>query len=267
MESTMELQLSGKTAVVTGGSKGIGLEIVRTLLGEGMRVVSGSRTVTPALAATDAVPVTADLSTREGPTELIEQALAELGGIDVLVNNVGIGDTSDLAGGALHNLIELPDSAWEHTFDLHFYSALRVSRAALPSLIERRGTIINVSSAGARLVSAGPFDYNVSKAALNALTKVIAEQFGGQGVRAITVSPGPVKTGVWTDSDGFIARLAKEQGVDHETFAEELMGNLGASTGRITTPEEVARLIAFAASPNNISGAELLIDGGVIKNV
>lgn len=263
----MELGLSGKTAVVTGGSKGIGLATVRTLLAEGMRVVTGSRTVTPALAETAAVPVTVDLATPEGPGELVERALADLGGIDVLVNNVGIGDTDDINKGLRFNLIGLPDSAWEHTFNLHFYSALRVSRAALPSLIERQGTIINVSSNGARLVSSGPFDYNVSKAALSALTKVIAEQFGADGVRAITISPGPTKTGVWTDPDGAIARLAKENGVEHQTFADQVLSTMGASTGRLTTPEEVARLIAFTASPNNITGAEYLIDGGIIKSV
>jgi NAD(P)-dependent dehydrogenase (short-subunit alcohol dehydrogenase family) len=262
----MDLQLAGKTAVVTGGSKGIGLAVVRTLLAEGMHVVSGSRTLTPGLAETQAVPVQVDLSTPDGPAELIARAVAEFGGIDVLVNNVGIGDTADVAKGALLNLIDLPDSAWEHTFNLHFYSALRASRAALPSLIERRGTIVTVSSAGARLVSAGPVDYNVSKAALNALSKVIAEQFGAQGVRAITISPGPVRTGVWTDPDGFIARLAAENGVPHEAFVEQLMSGMGASTGRMSTPEEVARLIAFAASPSNITGADFLIDGGVIKS-
>ena len=263
----MELNLSGKTAVVTGGSKGIGLAVVRTLLAEGLRVVSGSRTVTPELEETDAVPVTVDLSTPEGPTELIDHALAELGGIDVLVNNVGIGDTDEIAKGVLLNLIDLPDSDWEHTFNLHFYSALRVSRAALPSLIERQGTVINVSSAGARLVSAGPFHYNVSKAALNALTKVISEQFGAQGVRAITISPGPVKTRVWTEPDGLIARVAEAQGIEHESFAEQVMSTVGSTTGRMTTPEEVARLIAFAASPNNITGAEYLIDGGATKSI
>jgi NAD(P)-dependent dehydrogenase (short-subunit alcohol dehydrogenase family) len=144
---------------------------------------------------------------------------------------------------------------------------LRVSRAALPSLIERQGTIVNVSSNGARLAGSGPFDYNVSKAALNALTKVIAEQFGAEGVRAITVAPGPVATGVWTDPDGPIGRLAKQNGVEHQAFADQLLSTAGAATGRITTPEEVARLIAFTASPNNITGAEYLIDGGIVKNV
>jgi NAD(P)-dependent dehydrogenase (short-subunit alcohol dehydrogenase family) len=262
----MDLQLTGKTAVVTGGSKGIGLAVVRTLIDEGMRVVTGSRTITPGLKETGAVPLTVDLTTAEGPTELIDGALHELGAIDLLVNNVGVGDTDDFAKGALLNLLELPDDAWEHTFDLHFYSALRVSRAALPSLVERRGTIVNVSSVGARALAAGPADYNVSKAALSALTKVIAEQFGPQGVRAITVSPGPVSTGVWVDPDGFVARLAAAQGVSHESFVEQAMSGLGVTTGRMSTPEEVARLIAFLASPNNITGNEYLVDGGMIKS-
>lgn len=263
----MDMNLAGKTAVVTGGSKGIGLEITRTLLDEGMHVVTGSRTITPELKATAATPVAVDLTTPDGAGHLIEAALAEHGAIDLLVNNVGIGDTDDVIKGALNDLADLPDDAWEHTFSLHFYTALRASRAALPSLISRRGTVINVSSAGARLVSAGPFDYNVSKAALNALTKVIAEQFGPQGVRAITVAPGPVETQVWTSPDGLIARLARTQGTSHQAFARQLMTTLGASTRRLTTPAEVARLVAFLASPSNITGAEYLIDGGIIKNL
>ncbi|WP_433237747.1 SDR family NAD(P)-dependent oxidoreductase [Streptosporangium sp. CA-135522] len=263
----MDLQLTGKTAVVTGGSKGIGLAVVRTLLAEGMRVVTGSRTITAELKETEAVPVTVDLTTAGGPARLIESAVAELGGIDLLVNNVGVGDTDDFAKGVRFNLLELPDDAWEHTFNLHFYSALRASRAALPSLIERRGTIINVSSVGARAAAAGPANYNVSKAALNALTKVISEQFGGQGVRAVTVSSGPVSTGVWTDPDGFVGRMAREQGLPHEVFMEQLISASGVTTGRLAAPEEVAQLIAFLASPVNITGSEHLIDGGMIKHV
>lgn len=263
----MDLQLAGKTAIVTGGSRGTGLAVVRTLLDEGMRVVAASRRTTPELKETGAVHVAVDLTEPAGAVELVDRATAELGGVDVLINNVGIGDTDDLVKGALLDLRELPDDAWKQTFDLHFYSALRVTRAALPSLIERRGVVVNVSSAGARIVSAGPAHYNVAKAALNALTKVVAEQFGGHGVRAVTVAPGPILTGVWTDPDGFIGRVAKEQGVAHEEFVARMTASLGASTGRISTPEEVARLIAFVASPNNVNGAEYLVDGGIIKNV
>jgi NAD(P)-dependent dehydrogenase (short-subunit alcohol dehydrogenase family) len=144
---------------------------------------------------------------------------------------------------------------------------LRASRAALPHLLARRGTIINISSVGARALGAGPADYNVAKAALSALTKVLSEQFGGQGLRAVTVSPGAVSTGVWADADGFVARLAKGQGVSHEAFVEQAMTAFGVTTGRISTPEEVAGLIAFLASPVNITGNEYLIDGGMIKNV
>jgi NAD(P)-dependent dehydrogenase (short-subunit alcohol dehydrogenase family) len=263
----MDLHLAGKTAVVTGGSKGTGLAVVRELIAEGVHVVAASRRTTPELKETGAAHVAVDLTTPDGAAELIDRATVELGGIDVLINNVGIGDTGDLLEGVLHTLLDLPEQAWRQTFDLHFYSALRVTRAALPSLIERRGVVVNVSSAGARLVAAGPAHYNVAKAALNALTKVIAEQFGGQGVRAITVSPGPISTGVWTDPDGFIGRVAQHQGLAHADMVAQLTDSLGAATGRISTPEEVARLIVFAASPNNITGAEYLVDGGITKSL
>jgi NAD(P)-dependent dehydrogenase (short-subunit alcohol dehydrogenase family) len=261
----MDLRLAGKTAVVTGGSKGIGLEVVRMLVDEGVRVVSGSRSITTELKETGATPVSVDLSTPDGPARLIDEALAELGWIDILINNAGIGDHSSLVEGATSNVLSLPDSAWEKSFNVNFYSALRTSRAAMPSLIERHGVIINVSSIGARLVGSGPVDYNIAKTALNALTKALAEQFGPQGVRTIGVSPGPVSTGVWTDPDGFIGQVGKASGVEHEAFVDQLLTTIGSSTGRLTTPEEVARLILFTASPNNITGVDYLIDGGAIK--
>ena len=262
----MDLNLDGRTAVVTGGSRGIGLAIVRTLLAEGARVVTGSRTITPELLATRALHISVDLATPDGPQLLVDEALRRLGGIDILVNNVGIGDPADLLAGALNPIHELTDDDWTHVFDLHFYSALRTTRAAIPSLIERHGTVINISSAGAHIVTAGPAHYNVAKAALNALGKVIAEQYGAAGVRAITISPGPVSTGVWTDPDGFIALVAERQGMDPEAFAKQLLGTLGASTGRITTPEEVASVVAFAAAPNNLTGTEIILDGGTVKS-
>ncbi|MET0235120.1 MAG: SDR family NAD(P)-dependent oxidoreductase [Kibdelosporangium sp.] len=263
----MDLRLAGKTAVVTGGSKGIGLEVVRMLIDEGVRVVSGSRSITADLKETGATAVSVDLSTADGPQHLIDEARTVLGGIDILVNNAGIGDHDALVQGATNNVLTLPDSAWERSFDINFYATLRASRAAMPSLIERRGVIVNVSSIGARMVGAGPVDYNIAKTALNGLTKALAEQFGPQGVRAIGISPGPVSTTVWSDPDGFIGQVAKAQGVAHEVFAEQMIKSIGSATGRLTTPEEVARLIVFAAAPNNISGADYLIDGSALRTV
>lgn len=263
----MDLHLEDKVAVVTGGSRGIGLATVRLLLAEGMDVLAGSRRSTPELEATGAAHLAVDLTTPDGPARLVDDAVERFGGIDLLVNNVGVGDTDDQIRGAIADMGTLSDDAWRIAFDLHFYSALRAIRAALPALVERRGVVVNVSAAGARLVAAGPIDANVAKAALNALTKVVSEQFGPQGVRAVTVSPGPTRTGVWTDPDGMVARLATAQGLDHAEFMAQLVNGLGAATGRLSEPEEIARVIAFAASPNNITGNELLVDGGIVKNL
>jgi NAD(P)-dependent dehydrogenase (short-subunit alcohol dehydrogenase family) len=263
----MDLGLQDKVAVVTGGSRGIGLATVRLLCDEGMHVMAGSRRSTPELEATPAAHLPVDLTTADGPARLVAAAVERFGGVDLLVNNVGVGDAEDQIRGVVEDLITLDDDAWRLTFELHFYSALRAIRAALPALIARRGVVVNVSAAGARLVAAGPVDANVAKAALNALTKAVSEQYGPQGVRAITVSPGPTRTGVWTDPDGMVARLADAQALDHAAFVAQLVEGLGAATGRLSEPEEVARAIAFAASPNNITGNELLVDGGIVKNL
>ncbi|HEY7484219.1 MAG TPA: oxidoreductase [Streptosporangiaceae bacterium] len=254
----MDLHLSGKTAVVTGASRGIGLAVTRTLVAEGMRVVGAARTITTELEETGAIPVSADLSTAEGVGRLVDEASV----IDVLVNNVGGGDDVDLGG-----FLSLDDAHWRENFDVNFYSALRVTRAALPSLIDRRGAIVNVSSAGARVPSGGPVAYNVAKAALTALSKALAEEFGPRGVRVNTVSPGPVRTSIWESADGFGGKLAANAGVDLPDFLEQVPEMMGMTTGRIAEPEEVAALIAYLASDRarSVCGADYAINGGLIK--
>lgn len=257
----MELNLAGKTAVVTGASRGIGLEVVRTLAGEGVRVVGAARTVTPELARS-ATAVAVDLSTPEGAAELIDRAQTVLGGIDLLVNNVGGGDSY-----AIEGFLIVDDDTWRRTFDVNLFSAVRVTRAALPSLLDRHGVVVNVSSIGARLPAAGPVDYNVAKAALTALGKALAEEFGPRGVRVNTVSPGPVRTAIWEAPDGFGARLAEASDTEHEEFLGRVPELMGMTSGRITEPEEVAALIAFLASDHarSVYGADHLIDGGLVK--
>ncbi|GAA2219350.1 SDR family oxidoreductase [Nonomuraea monospora] len=262
----MDMRLTGKTAVVTGASRGIGLAIVRALRAEGMRVVAAARTATPELKETGAVVVTADLSTADGPSRVIEQAVAELGGIDVLVNNVGGGDSAtDLVGGFL----TVGDEVWREVHDLNLLSSVRATRAAMPSLLRRGGTVVNISSNSARVPGAGPIAYATAKAALTAFGKALAEEFGPQGVRVNTVSPGAVLTAMWQAPDGYGAAAARAYGVDHEQFLAGLPANVGMTTGRFIEPDEVAALVTWLASPHagSVTGADYVMDGGAIKTV
>ncbi|UKY48304.1 oxidoreductase [Streptomyces inhibens] len=260
----MKLDLSSKTAVVTGASRGIGLATVRALIDEGVRVVDAARTITPDLKESGAFAVSADLGTADGVATLMDSAFAELGGIDLLVNNVGAGDAVEPIG-----FLDTDDAQWKSIFDLNLLSAVRVSRAALPSLIERRGAIVNVSSINSRLPAAGPVAYSAAKAALTALGKSLAEEFGPRGVRVNTVSPGVVRTAIWEDPDGFGGKVASGAGAEHAAFLEQLPDAFGITTGRITEPREVAALITFLLSDvaGNVTGADYVIDGGTVKTI
>nr|WP_231904906.1 SDR family oxidoreductase [Streptantibioticus cattleyicolor] len=255
--------MSGKTAVVTGASRGIGLAVVRTLTGEGVRVVGAARTVTAELKDAGAVPVAVDLSTPEGCAELVQRALAELGGIDLLVNNAGGGDHFTAAG-----FLTADDEIWERSWALNFFAPVRLIRAALPSLIERRGAIVNVSSIGARNAT-GPIDYATAKAALNTLGKALAAEFGPRGVRVNTVSPGPTRTPVWEDPDGYGAQQAALGGQELADYVARVPARSGQLTGRLVEPGEVADLIAFLGSDlaASVHGADYVIDGGALKTV
>jgi NAD(P)-dependent dehydrogenase (short-subunit alcohol dehydrogenase family) len=260
----VKLNLDSRTAVVTGASRGIGLATVRALIDEGVRVVGAARTITPELTDTGAVAVSADLSTAHGVTTLFDRAHAELGGIDLLVNNVGGGDALDPAG-----FLDTDDTQWARVFDINLFSTVRACRAALPSLIERRGAIVNVSSINSRFPSVSPVAYAAAKGALATFGKSLAEQFGPRGVRVNTVSPGPVRTAVWEDPNGFGGKVAASVGADHATFMEQIPQSLGITTGRLTEPDEVASLIVFLLSDvaGNITGADYIIDGGMVKSL
>jgi len=259
----MDLELQDKVAVVTGGSKGIGLAVARTLAAEGAKVVVGARTV-DAMPEIDGVSAMAlDLAAADGPARLVAYA-AELhgGAVDILVNNVGGAPVR------LDGFLAVGDDAFEATMQLNFYAAIRAIRAVLAGMVERgQGAIVNVASVNAFLPDPNVIDYGAAKAALVNTSKAIAQEVGPHGVRINDVSPGPVATDLWLGDDGVAATVAAASGgqaTDVKAGAEAQM-----VTGRFTTPDEVGTLVALLASPRtaNVTGAQYVIDGGMIKTL
>jgi NAD(P)-dependent dehydrogenase (short-subunit alcohol dehydrogenase family) len=260
----MDLNLAGKVAVVTGAGKGIGMAATRALADEGAHVVAGSRTTDTLDGLKGVTPVAVDLTAPDGPAQLIRRATEEHGRVDVLVNNVGA--VRMRTEGFLGTSDE--DFAW--AMQMNFFIALRASRAALTEMVKNgNGAIVNVASVNAFFQpDAATIDYGAAKAALVNLTKTLAQEFGPRGIRVNAVSPGPVATDLWLGEHGVAATVAKATGVDADTARQTIIAGIGGfATGRFTTPEEVATLITFLASDRagNITGANYLIDGGLIK--
>lgn len=260
----MDLNLSGRVAVVTGGSKGIGLATVRGLLDEGAHVVCASRTPPP---DEGVLHIAADLTDAAAPAAVIAQTVEVFGGVDILINNAG-GPPPDVALPRF-GFLGLTDDDWLRMLDFNLLSAVRMCREALPPMLARGGgAIINVSSVMARQPSAANVDYGAAKAALAHLTKSLAEEFGPQGIRVNTICPGPVRTPWWTDAGGAADIFAAATGTDRDavlsTVAPEMMQLV---TGRLIEPAEIADAVLLLASPRSAStiGAEFVVDGGMLK--
>jgi NAD(P)-dependent dehydrogenase (short-subunit alcohol dehydrogenase family) len=262
----MDLHLAGKTAVVTGASKGIGFAITQALAGEGVNVVAGARAATTELsdlaARTTVYPVAVDLTSPDGPARLIGAAIAAYGALDILVNNVGA--VRPRTGGFL----SVTDDDWLSALTINFLAAVRTTRAALPHLIERGGgAIVTINSVNARLPDPLVIDYSAAKAALGNFSKSLSKEVAAHGIRVTTVSPGPVSTGLWLGTDGVAATVARTVGAAPEAVAQKAAGE--SATGRFTQPEEVADLVLLLASDRaaNITGADFTIDGGLISTL
>jgi NAD(P)-dependent dehydrogenase (short-subunit alcohol dehydrogenase family) len=264
----MDLGLAGRVALVTGGSKGIGLAVVEALLAEGARVAAVSRSETPELRALpgELLHVPADLTEPDAPVRAVERTVEAFGGLDILVNNAGgppPGTTLPRFG-----FLGLSDRDWQAMLDFNLLSAVRACRAALPHLVERGGAIVNVSSGMALQPSAVNVDYSAAKAALMSVTKALAEEFGPQGVRVNGVCPGPTLTAWWTDEGGAADVLAEQTSTDRETVLSKLAPEMmQLHTGRLVDPREVADAVLLLVSPRSgsTSGTELVVDGGMVK--
>lgn len=261
----MDLEISGRTALVTGASKGIGLAITRALAAEGASVVAGALRGSPELdelsGSADVRPVSVDLTTPEGPGELVAAATAAHGGIDILVNNVGA------VRPRLEGFVALTDADWEWALTINFLAAVRTMRAAIPEMSGRPGaTIVTISSVNAFLPDPGVIDYSAAKGALTNLCKSLSKELG-PGIRVNTISPGPVQTDLWLGKSGVAATVGGASGTDPDEVVRQQAA--AAATGRFTHPGEIADLVLFLASDRaaNITGSDFTIDGGLIPTL
>jgi len=255
---SFDLELKGKRALVTGGTKGVGAAVVRSLVEGGARVVAAARTVPGDEDGVHYVAV--DVTTAEGCTQLAREALEHLGGIDVVVHNIG---GSSAPGGGF---AALTDTEWKKELDLNLMPAVRLDRALLPSMLaQKSGVIVHVTSIQHQLpLPESTTAYAAAKGALSTYSKSLSKEVTPQGVRVVRVSPG----WVWTEgSVEFADRLAAQAGTDREGGKQIVMNALGGiPLGRPASPREVADVITFLASPRagSVTGTEIVVDGGTV---
>src|SRR5947208_7988806 len=226
----MELELKGRVAVVTGGSKGIGLAVVRTLAADGVRVVAGALTVDTLQGIDGVTALAVDLVEPGGSERLVHEAVDRHGRVDVLVNNVGGVQLR------LNGFLAVSDDDFERSFQLNFFAALRATRAAVAQMLgQGGGTIVNVASVNSFFHPDGlVMDYGAAKAALLNLAKALSQELGPQNIRIASVSPGPVATDLWLGTGGVAEALGDRAGVGADAIREG--GEAGMATGRVTTP-------------------------------
>jgi NAD(P)-dependent dehydrogenase (short-subunit alcohol dehydrogenase family) len=257
----VDLGLRDRVCVVTGSTAGIGLEVARQLAGEGALVVvcgrDAERTREAREAAGAALAVVADLAQPGGPEHVVEHAREALGGVDVLVNNVGIAYQVAFE--------DLSDGDWDSMWQLNVMSYVRAIRAALPVLRERGGgAIVNVSSTSGKRPSTAMPDYSVSKAAVLSLSRVVADLYARDGIRCNAVTPGPTATGAWLDPGGLADQQAERTGKTRDEVLAAVAG--GRPLGRLAEPEEVASVVTFLCSDRSsyVTGAAWSVDGGTV---
>jgi 3-oxoacyl-[acyl-carrier protein] reductase len=252
----VDLGLRDSVCVVTGSTGGIGLETAKLLVAEGARVVTTGRSgAAPDVG--EALHVTADLAAAGEPERLIDHTEAQLGRVDVLVNNVGVAYQRTFE--------EVTDAQWDELWQLNVMSYVRSIRAVLPGMKERgAGVIVNVSSTAGKRPSASMPDYSVTKAAVLSLSRLIADVYAKEGIRCNAVTPGPTATEAWLGEGGLADQQAARSGMSRE----EVLAAVGAGRplGRLAEPEEIASVVAFLCSPRSsyVTGAAWSADGGTV---
>jgi 3-oxoacyl-[acyl-carrier protein] reductase len=241
----MDLGIDGRTAVVTGASRGIGAATVALLEAEGARVTGVSRGAGIDVTAPDA-----------------PERIAELAGapVDILVNNAGTSFA--------RSLDELTDEEWYGQFDLHVMASMRLMRAFAPGMAERGwGRIVNVASSAGKRPSLTNAAYSVTKAAQLSLSRIFADTYAPKGVLVNAIAPGAVGSGLWMAEGGLADQTAAARGITREQALERQTDRI--PLGRFATEEEIAAVVAFLCSEraSTVTGAAWSVDGGTVATI
>ena len=261
----MNLELSGKRALVSGSTAGIGYAIAEALAREGARVVVNGRTEAAVSAARSGIGratgsqvdgFAGDLGTAAGADALA----ASFPDVDILVNNLGIFDPKPFE--------EIPDDDWRRFFEVNVLSGVRLSRLYLPRMRQVDwGRIIFISSESGLQIPAEMIHYGVTKTAQIALARGIAETVAGTGITVNTVLPGPTRSRGVGD---FVEAMSQQAGMTAAEFEADFFARARPTSliKRFATPEEVASMVVYLASPlaSATTGAALRVDGGVVKS-
>jgi NAD(P)-dependent dehydrogenase (short-subunit alcohol dehydrogenase family) len=264
----MDLQLKGRTALVSGSTAGIGFAIADALAREGARVIVNGRgqdavdaavsKIAPQARAAggEALGFAGDMSGEEAAANLARRHPD----VSILVNNFGIFEPKPFE--------EIPDADWRRLFEANVLSGVRLARCYLPAMRKANwGRIIFISSESGLQIPSEMIHYGVTKSAQIAVARGLAEAVAGTGITVNSVLPGPTKSRGVND---FVARLAKSGGKTFEEFEKDFFSTMRPSSliKRFESPEEVAALVAYVASPlsSGTTGAALRVDGGVVRS-
>lgn len=259
----MDLGLTGKVAMITGASRGIGRAIAFGLAAEGAALVLCSRNereikrTAKEISSRHGVKVHAeawDLTQRETVMKFVRGSVKALGRIDILVNNVGAGITKPFEG--------LSEEEWQESFEKNLWVAIRACRAVIPLMkAQGGGKIINIAALSGKVPRRGQIGSNTAKAALINLSESLACEVGLSGIRVNAVCPAAILTKRWKAR---IGKIARQNGQDYDTTLDKL-ARAKIPAGRFGLPEDVAHLAVFLASDKSdfINGAAIEVDGGL----
>ncbi|SFR29951.1 NAD(P)-dependent dehydrogenase, short-chain alcohol dehydrogenase family [Lentzea waywayandensis] len=247
--------LTGRRALVTGGTRGIGSAIVDHLTRAGATVAYSARTAPPPESATDLF-IQADLASPADVEAISHHVHDRLGGVDILVHNVG-------ADGGQHvPLLKQDNDIWQLVMDVNVLAPARLDRALVPGMVERgTGAVVHISSLSRSIPNPNRVPYGAAKAALSHYSKGLANEVAPSGVRVNSVTPG------FTESSwgrAFVESLAEREGIGYNEARRRLMAEIGIPLGRPVVPDEVAELVTFLVSDraSAVVGSEHVIDGG-----